>query len=79
MNEPRLQNRIKAYRALKDWTQEELANQVGVARKTINSIETGRFVPSTVLALKLAQKLSTTVEALFALPGDEFGPFNPDA
>jgi putative transcriptional regulator len=78
MNEERLKNRIKAYRALKDWTQEELAKQVGVARKTINSIETGRFVPSTTLSLRLAKVLSTSVEALFALPGDEFKPFSPD-
>jgi putative transcriptional regulator len=41
---------------------------VGVTRKTINTVENGVFIPSTVLALKLARALSTTVEGLFQLP-----------
>lgn len=49
-------------------TQGELAERVGVSRKTINTVENGIFVPSTVLALKLAQALDCPVEALFALP-----------
>jgi putative transcriptional regulator len=45
-----------------------LASLVGVSRKTINTVENGVFVPSTVLALQLAQALKTTVESLFELP-----------
>jgi putative transcriptional regulator len=52
-------------------TQAELAVRVGVSRKTINTVENGIFVPSTVLALKLAAALGCMVEALFALPADE--------
>lgn len=49
-------------------TQGELAERVGVSRKTVNTVENGVFVPSTVLALKLAAALDCPVEALFALP-----------
>ena len=50
-----------------EMTQQELAERIGVSRKTINTIENGVFVPSTVLALKLAKAFDTNVEALFAL------------
>lgn len=63
-----LECRLKAVRALRGWTQAELAERVGVSRKTINTVENGVFVPSTVLALKLARALDCAVEALFALP-----------
>jgi putative transcriptional regulator len=66
-----LRNTIKVERARRDLTQEQLAALAGVTRKTINTIETGRFVPSTTLALKLAQVLGCRVEDLFAL--DESG------
>ncbi|WP_447190238.1 helix-turn-helix transcriptional regulator [Streptosporangium sp. G12] len=66
-----LRNRIKVARAQHDLTQEQLADLVGVTRKTINTVETGKFVPSTVLALKLARVLHTTVEELFYLAGAE--------
>lgn len=66
----RLRNRIKVERARHDLTQEQLADLVGVTRKTINTVETGRFVPSTVLALKLAHVLHTRVEELFYLEED---------
>ncbi|BCW89791.1 hypothetical protein sos41_29580 [Alphaproteobacteria bacterium SO-S41] len=49
-------------------TQAQLAEKIGVSRKTINTVENGVFIPSTVLALKLARALGTTVEALFQLP-----------
>jgi putative transcriptional regulator len=58
---------LKLARAREDLTQEELATRVGVTRKTINTIERGHFIPSTQLALKLAQALKTTVEELFSL------------
>ncbi|WP_117210876.1 helix-turn-helix transcriptional regulator [Allorhizocola rhizosphaerae] len=62
-----LRNRIKLERARHNLTQEQLAVLVGVTRKTINTVEIGRFVPSTILALKLAKVLHTTVEELFYL------------
>jgi len=65
--EETLRNHLKAERARRGLTQEQLANMAGVTRKTINSIETGRFVPSTTLALKLARVLGSRVEALFEL------------
>lgn len=49
-------------------TQSELAAMVGVSRKTINTVENGVFVPSTILSLKLAEALGTRVETLFQLP-----------
>ena len=67
MNEIRLKNTIKVQRAIKDLTQEQLAQLVNVTRKTINTVEKGHFVPSTVLALKLAKVLEVTVEELFIL------------
>lgn len=62
-----LQNKIKVYRAIKNVTQEELATTIGVTRKTINTIENGRFVPSTILAIRLAKFFDISVEELFEL------------
>ena len=62
-----LRNRLREERDSKGWTQAELAARVGVSRKTINTIENGVFVPSTVLALKLARALELPVESLFSL------------
>lgn len=67
-DELRLHNTLKVQRAMRDWTQAELAERVGVTRKSINAIERGHFVPSTVLALKLARLFDVTVEDLFQLP-----------
>ncbi|HYN97798.1 MAG TPA: helix-turn-helix transcriptional regulator [Pilimelia sp.] len=66
-----LRNRIKVERARHDLTQEQLADLVGVTRKTINTVETGRFIPSTVLALKLARALHIRVDELFYLADGE--------
>lgn len=63
----RLRNRLREERARLDLTQADLAAMVGVSRKTINTVENGVFVPSTVLALRLARALDTTVEKLFQL------------
>ncbi|MBU4435279.1 MAG: helix-turn-helix transcriptional regulator [Alphaproteobacteria bacterium] len=68
MTEPALISRLKAVRTEAGLTQAELAERVGVTRKTINTVENGVFIPSTVLALKLARALSTPVEGLFQLP-----------
>ncbi|MGD8815319.1 MAG: helix-turn-helix transcriptional regulator [Anaerolineales bacterium] len=70
MTKKSLKNRIKVFRAMKDWTQEELAHRVGVTRKTINTIENGRFVPSTYLALKIAKAFEVSVEEVFQLDED---------
>ena len=62
-----LQNNLKKYRTAADLTQAALAYKVRVSRKTINTIENGVFVPSTVLALRLAQYLKVSVHDLFEL------------
>ena len=62
-----LSNTLKVHRAQHNWTQAQLAEFVHVTRKTINTIERGHFVPSTVLALKLARTFDVPVEALFFL------------
>jgi len=62
-----LRNQIKVQRAIKNITQEELAAKIGVTRKTINTIENGKFVPSTILAIKLARFFRIKVEELFEL------------
>jgi putative transcriptional regulator len=67
MENQELSNQIKVQRAMKNITQEELATQIGVTRKTINTIETGKFVPSTILAIKLARYFGISVEELFTL------------
>ena len=61
----KLGNRLKERRAELGLTQAELAEICLVSRKTINTVENGIFVPSTVLALKLAEALSVPVEQLF--------------
>jgi putative transcriptional regulator len=58
-------------RAILNITQEELAEKIGVSRQTINSIETNRFVPSTVLALKLSKLFGKSVNDFFELELDE--------
>ena len=67
MHNQELKNKIKVYRAMYNLTQEDLAVKVGVTRKTINTIETGKFVPSTILAIKLSRAFNIRVEELFDL------------
>ena len=71
MGENKLMNTIKVHRAMKNLTQEQLADLASVTRKTINTIERGKFIPSTVLALKLARIFVVPVETLFKLPDEE--------
>ncbi len=73
MGHPELANRLKILRAERNWTQAELADRVGVSRKTINTIERGVFAPSAVLALKIARIFGVPVEEVFLLreAGDE--------
>ncbi|HAY84702.1 MAG TPA: transcriptional regulator [Chloroflexi bacterium] len=67
MVEKRLDNTLKVQRAKNDLTQGQLAELIGVTRKTINTIENGVYIPSTYLALKLAHVLKVSVEELFQL------------
>lgn len=62
-----MKNTIKVERAIKDITQQDLAVAIGVSRQTINSIESGRYVPSTLLALKIAAYFDKTVNDIFQL------------
>ncbi|MEQ2977321.1 helix-turn-helix transcriptional regulator [Butyricimonas faecihominis] len=62
-----LNNKIKVYRAMRNISQEELAIAIEVTRKTINTIETGKFVPSTIIALKIARYFKVSVEDIFEL------------
>lgn len=66
-----MKNTIKIERARHDLTQGDLAEKVGVSRQTINSIETKKYVPSAVLALKIAQVFQMAVEDLFKLEEDD--------
>lgn len=65
-----MENTLKIERAILNLTQDELAKRIGVSRQTINSIEANRYVPSTVLALKLSQ--------LFDKPVNEFFQLSPE-
>ena len=66
-----MKNKIKVERAIKDLTQEDLAKIIGVSRQTINSIEKNRFVPSTVLALKISKLFEKSVNELFELDSSD--------
>jgi len=60
-------NTLKVERAILDLTQDDLAKKIGVSRQTINSIEKNRYVPSTVLALKLSELFKKPVNEFFSL------------
>lgn len=66
-----MKNRVRVARAEVRMTQQQLADGVGVSRQTIHAIENGRFVPSTLLALKIARLFSLTVEELFQLEEED--------
>lgn len=62
-----MKNSIRVERAIKNITQAELADLIGVSRQTINTIESNRYVPSTVLSLKIARVFNKPVEEIFIL------------
>lgn len=62
-----MRNNLKVERARKNWTQAELAEKIGISRQAMNSIEAGKFVPSTLLALKMARAFNVPVEQIFEL------------
>lgn len=62
-----MKNTLRVERAVHNITQQDLAAAVGVSRQTINSVESGKYVPSTVLALKIAAYFNKTVDSIFSL------------
>lgn len=71
MTQKQLKNKMKVYRAMHDWTQEELAHRVNVTRKTINTVENGKFIPSAYLAIKIAKAFGASVEDIFQIDDDD--------
>lgn len=66
-----MKNNIRVQRAVVRLTQQQLAEQVGVSRQTINAIESGKFIPSTLLVLKIARTFRQPVEAIFQLEEED--------
>ncbi len=66
-----MKNNLRVERAIKNITQAELAELIGVSRQTINTIESNRYVPSTVLALKIACVFGKPVEGIFILDDED--------
>ena len=62
-----MKNTVRVERAIKDITQQQLADAIGVSRNTINSLESGKYVPSTVLALKIARYFEKPTDSIFEL------------
>ncbi len=67
-----MKNNLRIQRAIKNITQAELADLIQVSRQTINTIESGKYVPSTVLALKIAKVFDKPVEVIFELEETDF-------
>lgn len=66
-----MKNRIRVERAEVRMTQQQLADAVGVSRQTVHAVETGRFVPSTVLSLKIARVFGKPLEQIFQLEASD--------
>lgn len=66
-----MKNSIKVERAIHSLTQQQLAERVGVSRQTINAIEAGKYVPSTLLALKISELFGKSVNDIFSLEEGE--------
>ncbi|WP_300980386.1 helix-turn-helix transcriptional regulator [Nonlabens sp.] len=67
-----MKNKLKVLRAMHDFTQQDLADQIQVSRQTINTIEKGKYVPSTLLALKMASVFKVTVFDIFELEENDW-------
>jgi len=67
---PDIQSRVKEFRLERGWTQEQLADAVGVSRQSINSIERDRYVPSLPLALTFSRVFGCPTDEIFALTGE---------
>lgn len=66
-----MKNSLKVERAKLNITQQELADKINVSRQTINSIEADRYVPSTILAIKISNVFKTTVNSIFYLEAED--------
>ena len=66
-----MKNTLRVERAILDITQQDLATAIGVSRQTINSIESGKYVPSTVLSIKIARFFNKPVESIFQLEEED--------
>ena len=66
-----MQNNIAKFRKEKGLSQQELADAIAVSRKTISTVETGRFIPSVIIALKIADQFELSVEQLFTLDDND--------
>ena len=66
-----MKNRLKELRAERKWSQVDLAQRLNVSRQTINAIEAGKYVPSTVLALKISKLFEKPVNDIFELEADD--------
>jgi putative transcriptional regulator len=66
-----MKNNIKVQRAIHNFTQQDLAEKIGVSRQTINALEAGKYVPSTVLALKLSRLFGKAVNEIFELEAED--------
>ena len=60
-----MKNRLKVLRAERDWSQQDLATRLEVARQSVNAIETGRYDPSLPLAFRIADAFGLTIEEIF--------------
>ena len=60
-----MKNRLKVLRAERDWSQQDLADRLGVSRQSVNAIETGRYDPSLPLAFRIAELFGMPIEAIF--------------
>jgi len=67
-----MKNNIKVKRAIQDFTQADLANKIGVSRQTIHAIETGKYVPSLSLALKMAVVFDCKIEDIYELEDEDW-------
>jgi putative transcriptional regulator len=68
-----MKNKLKVLRAMNDFTQQDLADKIQVSRQTINTIEKGKYVPSTLLALKMASVFKVNVLEIFEMEDSDWG------
>ena len=64
----RVTNRLKVLRAMRDWSQQDLAERLAVSRQSVNAIETGKYDPSLPLAFRIAELFELPIEAIFTSP-----------